>query len=52
LVVFVELVGAESRVIVAAEDARSESARGEEANDAIEVVEEGFLVAGLDWVAE
>ena len=53
--VFVELVGlgrAERRVIIAAKDARSESACGEEADDAIEVVEEGFLVAGLDWVAE
>ena len=38
--------------MVAAEDAGSESACCEEANDAIEVVEEGFFVTGLDWAAE
>ena len=55
LIVFVELVGlggAERGVVVTAQDSGFESAGGEEAKDAVEVVEEYVFVAGLYRVAE
>ena len=55
LMFFVELVGidrAEGCIAIAAEYPWFESAGGEEAKYAIEVVEEDFFVAGLNGVAE
>ena len=43
---------AEGGKVVAAEDARFEAARGEEAEDAVEVVEECVLVAVFDGEVE
>ena len=54
LMFFVELVvivRAEGCIVIAAEYPWFESAGGEEAKYAIEVVEDGFFVAGLNGVA-
>ena len=46
------LVGAERGEVVAAEDAGLESAGGKESENAVEIVEEGVLVAVLDREVE